>query len=462
MVKRFNAFLVFYFCIFCMSLSAETLEEWGIRSLSLQNSLDNDAPLNQSTWPGTHNSNSNNDDDDIHSSVLNQSRGLKEQLDEGVRSLVLDVHYTWSEVRVCHNNVDMWGACIENFTGSRKFENALSDIIEWIQDNPNNVILLKLEMMASAEDNINKVIKKVDEFDDFYFMPNSLNDVSFPDLNGKGCKDLPSNLTKSKVHASGKNIILYTDKCYENTKTSDRIFSLGDVENAKDESDIINKDKSLIIRVKDGATKSGNSDPSMLPSNIVNYMDEGINIIETYGYGATGSQWKKQGEYPISADDLVWSWDKYEPLSTVIDGTAAVLSSETDKFQTEQSAHLLRPACRKLVEEDGTRAELNWIVAPDMVSFDQAESACLSAGNNEYYFATPRNKMELNALISYRNKYNATDEAIWLNYQKVSGVWMADIGEADDQMSLLCQNQTAKVCSQLDHYQNLINDSTDF
>lgn len=340
--------------------------------------------------------------------------------------------------------------------------NSLSDIIEWTQENPNNVILLKLEMMASAEDNINKVIKKVDEFDDFYFMPSTLNDIAFPDLNDNGCKDLPSNLTKSKVHASGKNIILYTDKCYENTKTSDRIFSLGDVENAKDESDIINKDKSLIIRVKDGATKSGSSEPNMLPSNIADYMDEGINIIETYGYGAIGSQWMKRGEYPISADDLVWSWDKFEPLSTVIDGTAAALSSETDKFQTEQSSHLLRPACRKLVEEGGARAELSWIVGPEMVSFDEAESACLSAGNNEYYFATPRNKMELNALISYRNKYNATDEAIWVNYQKLSGDWVADIGEADEQMASLCESQAANVCETLERYQNLLNESTYF
>ena len=149
--------------------------------------------------------------------VLNQSRGLKEQLDEGVRSLVLDVHYTWSEVRVCHNNVDMWGACIENFTGSRKFENALEDIVEWVQSNPKDVVLLKLELMNSAEDNINKVMKKVNNFDDYYYMPSSLNDDTFVDLNDNGCKDLPSNLSKSKVLATGKNIILYTDKCYNET-----------------------------------------------------------------------------------------------------------------------------------------------------------------------------------------------------------------------------------------------------
>lgn len=108
-MKRFLLSLVISCCMSSMSLMAETIEEWGERVLTIQNSLDNDSPLNQSTWAGTHNSNSNNDDDDIHNLVLNQSRGLKEQLDEGIRSLVLDVHYTWSDVRVCHNNVDMWG-----------------------------------------------------------------------------------------------------------------------------------------------------------------------------------------------------------------------------------------------------------------------------------------------------------------------------------------------------------------
>jgi len=461
-MKRIVSSLVIASCTFETSVMAESLSQWGQRGLAIQNTLDNDAPLNQSTWPGTHNSNSNNDDDDIHSLVLNQSRGLKEQLDEGIRSLVLDVHYTWSEVRVCHNNVNMWGACIENFTGSRKFKNALSDIIEWIDDNPDQVVLLKLELMNSAEDNINKVMKKVNDQDDYYFMPASLNDSSFPDLNSDGCKDIPSNLTKSKVLASGKNIILYTDKCYNNGKTSTRVFSIGDIENAKDEEDIKSIDKSLVIRVKDGSTKSGDSDPSMLPSNISEFLDEGINIIETYGYGATGSDWKKSGEYPLAAEDLVWSWNEYEPASSVANGTPAVLSSQTDRFQTEGASQLLRPACRQLVDADANRIDASWMIGPDMVSFDNAEEACLLASNNEYYFATPRNKVELNALIAYRDNYNASDDAIWLNYQKVSGYWQADIGEADDALIDICKSGNAHVCSQIDAFINLTNNSTNF
>lgn len=445
-----------------ITVIAETLEQWGERVIHIQNTLDNDAPLNQSTWPGTHNSNSNNDDDDIHNLVLNQSRGLKEQLDEGIRSLVLDVHYTWSEVRVCHNNVDMWGACIENFTGSRKFKNALNDIAEWIDDNPDQVVLLKLELMNSAEDNINKVMKKVNDYDDYYFMPSSLDDASFPDLNSEGCKDIPSNLTKSKVLASGNNVILYTDKCYSNSKASSRVFSIGDIENAKNEEDIKTTAKTKIIRVKDGATKSGSSDPSMYPSNISDYLDEGINIIETYGYGATGTDWKKNGEYPLSADDLVWSWNNYEPSSTASEGKVAVLETDSDRFVVEDPVQLFRPACRKLVDEDVNRVDETWIIASELVQFDEAENACLLAGDNEYYFATPRNKMALNALIKYRNQLYPTDEAIWLNYQKYEGVWTADIGEADVDIYDLCQDQTANICYRLDEYLNLTNASTDF
>lgn len=359
----------------------------------------------------------------------------------------------------------MWicgGACIENFTGSRKFKNALSDIVKWIDDNPNEVILLKLELMKSAEDNINKVMKKVNDQDDYYYMPSLLNEGSFANLNTEGCKNLPSRLTKSKVLASGKNIILYTDKCYNNNKASSRIFSIGDVENAKNYDDIKTIDKKMIIRVKDGATKSGNSNPSMQPSNIVEYMNEGINIIETYGYGATGSDWKKEGEYPLSAKDLVWSWDKYEPLSSVSEGIAAVLSSESNRFQTEDPSLLLRPACRRLVDNDSERVDENWIIGSQMVTFDEAEAACLLAGNNEYYFATPRNKRELNALISYRDNYNASDEAIWVNYQKQSSVWVADIGEADNDLAVLCDTQAANVCHKIDDYLNLTNNSVDY
>ena len=448
--------------VFCQTIYAETLDEWGQRALAIQNSLDNDAPLNQSTWPGTHNSNSNNDDDSIHSSVRNQSRGLKEQLDEGIRSLVLDVHYTWSDVRVCHNNVDMWGACIENLTGSRKFKNALSDIVEWVDDNPDQVVLLKLELMNSAEDNINKVMKKVNDQDEYYFMPSSLNDTSFPDLNSEGCKDLPSNLTKSKVLASGKNIILYTDKCYSNGKTSNRVFSIGDIENAKDEEDIKSVSKDKVIRVKDGATKSGSSDPSMFPSNISDYLDEGINIIETYGYGATGSDWKKGGEYPISAVDLVWSWDIDEPSVSASNGVVAVLETSSNRFVVANDDALFRPACRQLVNEEGNRVDESWIIANELVSFDEAEEACLLASNNEYYFATPRNKRELNALINYRDQAFSTDEALWLNYQKANNAWVADIGEADSELEALCEKQSANVCSSIDAFLNLTNSSNNF
>jgi hypothetical protein len=97
-----------------------------------------------------------------------------------------------------------------------------------------------------------------------------------------------------------------------------------------------------------------------------------------------------------------------------------------------------------------------------MVTFDEAEVACLLAGNNEYYFATPRNKRELNALIAYRDMYNASDEAIWVNYQKISGVWIADIGEADSALANMCETQFAHVCPQIERYLNLTNASIDF
>lgn len=251
-------------------------------------------------------------------------------------------------------------------------------------------------------------------------------------------------------------------RSHNNTKASSRVFSIGDVQNAKDEDDIKTLDKSLVIRVKDGATKSGDSTPNMLPSNLYKYMDEGINIIKTYGYGASGSDWKKEGELPIAADDMIWSWAEFEPSIDTSNGSAVVLSTTTNRMQVASSQDLYRPACRRLVSDELNRVDSDWIIGDQVVAFEDAEAACLLAGGNEYYFATPRNKMELNALIHYRDVNYQGDEFIWLNYAKTSGVWVADIGEADSEMEALCESSNANICSKIDDFVNLTNASTDF
>ncbi|MCL1126687.1 hypothetical protein [Shewanella surugensis] len=451
---------------------AETAEAWGKRALSIQNRIDHDAPFYETTWPGTHNSFANADDDNLNADWTNQSMSLKQQLDSGIRELVFDVHYDNSAVRVCHNNSGVQifglGECIDGYTGNRKLSNALDDLVEWLDDgHRDEVILLKVELTQSAKNNINKVHKKIDNIDEEYYLPSA---VSYHDDADYGCTLLPATLTKSKVLASGKNIVLFGSDCYSNGRFHDRVFSTdGLMEDYSDPDDVsdIRANTTDMTRVKDGYTKGGvlygsgtldSGKTKLRPSTVASYLSAGLNIFETYGFGAEGSSWKADGEYPVSAEDLVWSWDD-SSLELNGSGSCVVLGDSSDRFHDIACTESYVAACRKLVDSAGERAYGEWALTETAVSFSDAENACSSVDDGEYVFATPRNKVELEKLVAIRNNDNIATN-LWLNYQQIDDTWLADIGEADEEMLVQCYAGGSQgVCSVINEYLNLLDNS---
>lgn len=412
----------------CLFLSAptvaETTREWGERALNIQASIDNDAPLTDTTWAGTHNSYANNADDNYMNLALNQSMSVKDQLRSGIRQMVYDVHYRSGAVRVCHDNSSL-GWCVDRFTGNRKLSNALDDLVEWINEgNQDQVILLKVEMMNTAENNINKVHKKLDNIESYYYKPSSLNDSVYPDLNSKGCKALPANLSKADVLAAGKNIILYTDKCYSNTTYSSFVFSQENlIDDVTSDSEAASSNAGM-TRTKDGATKGNNGSVKLKPSSVPGFMAAGLNIFETYGFGATGSSWKSEGEYPVAPQDLVWSWAEGWPQASAANNSVAMLSTAEypNRIYHRGNGNTRRAACR---DNNG-----NWMITTSLYNFAGASQGCLTESGGSHKFAMPRNAKELQSLITYRDQNgfgNYSD--IYLNYSKASGKWVADIGE---------------------------------
>lgn len=451
--------------LLCGNAVAESQVEWAERALSIQNSLDNDAPLAQSTWVGSHNSFANADDDNLMD--FNQSSSLKEQMEQGVRELVFDLHYDSSAIRMCHNNVTSFGECIDGITGNRKFYKGLEDIRDWIKDgNDDQVILLKLELASDAKNNINKVEKKIDGKIYDYVYRTELTDTH-GDYGKDGCTELESaTLTKSKVLNAGKNIIIFnTENCIGDNGFNDMSFYGGDnidVENSV--SDFkgwsTEKKNTVFSRNKDGTTRDGqlgSSSANMHPSDVHDYMLAGLNIFELYGYGASGSSWKVNGEYPVGPEDMVWSWSEssYEPNST---GSCAQLSSSDDRFVDTSCNGEFYAACRKLVESDGSRAINSWAITTQKTTLANADTLCLQENSGDYFFATPRNAMELQELNSVRSEAALSSENIWLNYQLTSGKWVADIGEADSDMQVSCDAGIATtICDHIDEYLDLNN-----
>ena len=458
-MKHCISFLsVLFVIILIQPATAETTDQWAIRALNIQAAVDNDAPLAETTWAGTHNSYANADDDDF--SDLNQAMSIGDQLDSGIRELVFDVYYSGGALRMCH------GTCAKYFSGWRKFKYGLSDIRQWIESgNQDQVVMLKLELGSSAKKKPNKVENKIeDQIGDYVYRTTNVPD--YGELGGNNCTEIPAEtLTKSKILSAGKNIIvIYTDSCMSDGGLNQNVFyggsSFDDVSSVKDLSDLSSNYKNTtIMRTKDSATKQGTfgSDTVKIkPGNVADFMAAGLNILEVYGFNATGSDWKKDGEYPVGADDLVWSWDETgkEPNGS---GNYAMLESETNRFRDASGSEVKYAACRKLVNVNGSRTYSDWMITATKVAFADAEATSIDESNGEYFFAAPRNKIELNSLIAARNDAGLNSYDLWINYQYVNGSWLADIGEADTDMTSYCNNGgSGSVCDFLDEYLNLV------
>ncbi|MCP4133127.1 MAG: hypothetical protein GY754_19325 [bacterium] len=450
-----------------VSLSAivESTDEWAMRALNIQAGVDNDAPLSETTWAGTHNSYANADDDNFLD--LNQGMSLTDQLNSGIRELVFDVYYSGDAIfnigkalRMCH------GTCEKNVSGWRKLKYGLNDIRQWLENgNPDQVVILKLELGSSAKKKLNKVEDKIEDcIGDYVYRTTNVS--NYGELGNNNCTELPSgSLTKSKILSAGKNIIvLYTGSCLGDGGLNKNIFyggsSVDDVSSVNDLESLSSAYKNTtLMRTKDAATKQGtfgSDSVKMKPGNVADFMNAGLNIFEVYGFNADGSDWKKEGEYPVGAVDLVWSWDQagYEPNGT---GDYAMVKSDTGRFRDALGSETMHAACRRLVNADGSRAYADWKITGTRVTVAEAENSCISEFNGEYFFAAPRNKIELDSLAAARNEAGFSDEDIWINYTYESGSWKADIGEADEDVESYCNSGgNASICDYLDEYLDLV------
>ena len=96
-------------------------------------------PFNQAPFVGTHNSMSNAEDEWI---APNQGWNIPHQLEAGVRALNLDTYEIDGSPVLCHGFCEL---------GEQPLEHALSDVRDFLIDQPQNVILITFQDAAPAE-----------------------------------------------------------------------------------------------------------------------------------------------------------------------------------------------------------------------------------------------------------------------------------------------------------------------
>ncbi|MET0595513.1 MAG: hypothetical protein ABW133_22630 [Polyangiaceae bacterium] len=97
-----------------------------------------DRRFDEVVFPTTHNAMSNSDDGWI---APNQQHGIKRQLDDGIRGMLIDTYSNMGTVYLCHSS------CL---LGSRPLADALGDMKTFLQQNPNEVLTLVIENHATA------------------------------------------------------------------------------------------------------------------------------------------------------------------------------------------------------------------------------------------------------------------------------------------------------------------------
>ena len=96
-------------------------------------------PFNQVPFVGTHNSMSNAEDGWL---APNQGWNIRNQLEAGVRALNLDTYEVDGSVVLCHGFCEL---------GEQPLEAALSDVRDFLNRQPQNVILITFQDAATAE-----------------------------------------------------------------------------------------------------------------------------------------------------------------------------------------------------------------------------------------------------------------------------------------------------------------------
>ncbi|MEA2123426.1 MAG: hypothetical protein QOI80_208, partial [Solirubrobacteraceae bacterium] len=136
-------------CLICLTFPASAAAEdyahsWLHRTLAFQYRIGATEPLVNAPWVGTHNSfNTRTEPPTLSGEDANQKLSLTQQLDIDVRSLELDIHNINGTPVVCHGR----GADQAHFgcTTERTFAERLTEIRDWLDAHPHQVLLLYLE-----------------------------------------------------------------------------------------------------------------------------------------------------------------------------------------------------------------------------------------------------------------------------------------------------------------------------
>ena len=386
---------------------------WTDRALDQQFDLAGDVPLRNAPWVGTHNS--FNSVAEVGQAVStydpNQLLNLTDQLRLDIRSLELDVHWFNSPHAggekapvVCHArgaNQGHAGCSNEKLLGP-----VLGGIARWLRrpQNRDQVLLLYLEDHLENEEGFDTGAAVVE---------NRLGGLLYRPP-GTGCTELPYELTRNEILATGAQAIAVSD-CGVGTAWPGTIFSWDQHQEERPRGitdfpecgpDFTREEfDSSIIRYFEDRTQLtaavGVPDDGLTPPTVAAMTRCGVDLI---------------GMDKLQADDgrleaAVWSWARKQPAGrsrcAIQRGTAKPGSA---RWFTRPCTQRRRVACRK-----GS----GWVIGGMRKAF-KGGYACR---RKDARYSVPRTGFEAQRLRVAMQRAGVS--AVWIGYRRGSDGWAA-------------------------------------
>lgn len=192
------------------SAAAAQDDAWVQRALDLQYDLGSDLGFRDAPWIGTHNSFNSVAElgPTLSAQDGNQRISLRDQLDQGMRSIELDLHWFARpgsggfDVVVCHAR-----GREEGHAGCTT-EKTLADVLDetiapWLRENPNEVLMLYLEDDMDETAGYQRAGAILEE---------KLGGLLFrPDPPSGGCQELPLDLSRREILSRSAQAFVVTD-----------------------------------------------------------------------------------------------------------------------------------------------------------------------------------------------------------------------------------------------------------
>ncbi|MGV0624850.1 Ig-like domain-containing protein [Mycolicibacter minnesotensis] len=391
------------------------------KALAQQYLLSRDLPLREVQLPATHNSynyTNANTPPTLSGMDPDQLYSMVHQLNMDIRALEVDIHWYPSlgapggyAPIICHGFTNHLGCTFEQPAANR-----LQQIRGWLDANPDEVIVLYVEnRLDDPVDDITKSLPAGAAVIESTLGATSGKDLLFrPEQVSPGgtcdTQPFPLDVTLDQIHASGKQVLLYTSGCGKNAAWDALGFN---------DSNVIEKGQPVKVQYPDCYFSRAQFD-----NNWTRFFDSNTLVDVLAGGGAyqpmTGAEINETMRCGTNAPGLnfvdpqsaqlggfMWSWSYGQPVASPTQQCA--VHNGDGRFQAESCGQFLPYACQ---DANG------WHISSGTGQFGGGAVACLGHGG----FAVPRNGYQ-NQLLT-EAKAQAGVDRVWLAYTAGSdGNW---------------------------------------